>query len=79
MAHPFAKSRDLIAEMVTKAKDVSKEKSFYEAGIEVEWIRTYRMIARRYGNNKDFGISHYPIEKGAGVGEMTGGFFEHCE
>ena len=40
-------SRKLFNELLKKAKEVAKGKSLAEAGIDVKWVRSYGVIARR--------------------------------
>lgn len=65
--------------LLVKAKKVTKGESMAEAGIEPAWLSAYGKVARRCRDDKDFGLSRYPYERGPGVGAFTGGFFEHRE
>lgn len=60
-AQKFAESRTLLADIIAKARKVSKGKSL-EAGIETSWLRTYGIIARRCRDDKDFRINPFPFE-----------------
>ena len=65
------------SELLSKAKLVAKGKSLSAAGIELSWMKTYGMTARRCRDDKDFGLARYPHEQGPSVGAFIGGFFEH--
>lgn len=75
----FNNSLSTVDELIVKAKEVTKGKSLAEAGIELEWMRSYGRIARRCRDDKDFGLTRYPYEQGPSVGAFIGGFFEHRE
>ena len=71
MAHKSYTKYVLLAvvnELLTKAKEVAKGKSLAEAGIDVKWVLSYGVIARRCRDDKDFGVTPYPYEQGHGVG-----------
>ena len=75
----FSDSRKLVNELLTKAKEVANGKSLAEGGIEVKWVLSYGVIARRCREDKDFGVTPYPNDQGDGVVAFASEFFEHRE
>ena len=75
----FVENRGFVENFLAEAKLVHKGKTLSEAGVDPELIKAYGSIARRFRDEKDFGISNFPHKQDVGVGAFAGGYSEHRE
>ena len=75
----FWKSKARADQLLKKAQKLGTGADLESVGIELEWLTVYARIARRFRDDKDFGLSRYPYEQSSAVGAFQGGFFGHRE
>ena len=75
----FSDSRRLVNELATKTEEAARGKSLAESGTDVKWVRLYGFIARRCRDDKEFGVTPCPHERGHGLAVFAGGFVKHRE
>jgi hypothetical protein len=79
MSNLFSDSIDETEKLLVKTKKVKKGSTLEEARVEGAWLTAYAQIARRYRDDRDFGVTRFPYELGPGVNPFAGGYFEHRE
>lgn len=75
----ISSSLQLVDDLLTKVKEVTKWKTLSEAGIEPKCMQAYATTVRSCRDDKYFGLTHHLNEQDPSVGAFTGGYFERRE